>query len=110
MEYVWKVTKLKRYTTDIVENAVIETYWEITGTDENGNIGTFSGTTSFDLDIDLENFIPYEELTEEQILSWIQTAVAGIEWQVEKSIADQIQLKKSTIVEDDENSFPWSNK
>jgi hypothetical protein len=111
MEYTWKLTKLKRCSINTIENAIVQTYWELTGTDEDGNTGTFSGATPFDINtIDSENFTPYEELTEELILGWIQAVVVGAyKERVEKSIADQIQLKKSTIVEDDEKSFPWSN-
>ena len=48
--YTWKVTSLK--VKDVSEdrtNAIVQTYWTKTGTDEDGNQGVFSGATPFTL-------------------------------------------------------------
>ena len=112
MEYTWKLIKLKRVTTSVVEDAVVQVYWELTGTDEDGNTGVFNGDISFDLStVDLENFIPYQDLTEDLILGWVQAMVVGVYKEgLEKSIAHQIEQKKLIILEDDESSFPWNNE
>jgi hypothetical protein len=110
MEYTWKLTKLKKVSSSVLEGAVVQTYWELTGTDQDGNTGIFSGATPFELDtIDPDNFTPYEQLTEQQVLGWIQAVVVGsYKEHVEDQIAKQIQEKKLAIVEEDQKSFPWS--
>lgn len=109
MEYTWKLTKLKRANTSTVENVVVQTYWELTGTDEDGDTGMFSGATPFDINtVDLDNFIPYAELTEQDVLSWVQAVVVGeYKDHVEGQILRQIQAKKSVVAEDSEKDFPW---
>ncbi len=47
IEYTWAVTPLKQKPKGENENAVVQTYWTKTGTDEDGNEGSFSGATPF---------------------------------------------------------------
>ena len=107
--YTWKITGLK--TRDVSEerqSAVVQTYWQKIGTDENGNEGTFSGATPFTVDPTDESgpFIPFEDLTEEDVLDWIKTVVVGgYEEHVNGQIAKQIEDKISPVVE---NRLPWA--
>jgi hypothetical protein len=104
MTYTWRVKGVKTVDAEGVENAVVQTYWEKIGTDENGNEGTFSGATPFaQSSINAENFIPFEELTEEIVLGWIQGVVVGsYEDHVNAQIQKQIDLK---VVK--EPTLPW---
>lgn len=92
MEYTWEVTDMKTVNADGVENAVIQTYWKKTGTDAEGNQGTFTGATPFAISsINPDDFIPYDQLTEEIVLGWIQAIVVGayeehVNAQIEKQI------------------------
>ena len=89
MTYTWEITGVKTIDTVDVTNAVIQTYWKKTGTDENGNKGVFSGATPFpQSSINTGSFIPYTELTEEIVLGWIQGVVVG---SYEEHVNDQIQ-------------------
>ena len=45
--YTWKVTSLKTKNEGSNQNAVVQTYWQKIGTDENGNEAVFSGATPF---------------------------------------------------------------
>lgn len=106
--YTWKITALK--TTDVGDkaNAVVQTYWKKIGTDENGNEGTFSGATPFTVDPSDESgpFIPFEQLTEEDVIAWIQTVVVGqYEEHVNGQIQKQIDEKNNPITEAD---LPWA--
>lgn len=107
--YTWKITGLK--TKDVSDDkpaAVVQTYWQKIGTDENGNEGTFSGATPFTVDPTDESgpFIPFEDLTEEDVLDWIKTVVVGgYEQHVNEQIAKQIEEKISPVVE---NRLPWA--
>jgi len=112
--YTWKITGLK--VQDSVVNgvtypkAICQTYWQKTGTDENGNEGTFSGATPFTIDPtdDSGPFIPFEELTEENVLNWIKTVVVGsYEEHVNGVIRKSIDDKISPIVD---SKLPWATE
>jgi hypothetical protein len=111
MNYTWKLKSLKRKDSSELKNIIVQTYWEKIGTDENGNTGTFSGATPFDLStVDPNNFVKYEDLTEEIVLGWIQSFVIGLyEDHVNKEIANQIDEKKNPTVEVS-SEFPWQPK
>jgi hypothetical protein len=105
MTYTWKITEVKTVDTDSATDAVIQNYWEKTGTDENGNQGTFSGATPFSQSsINPENFVPYAQLTEEIVLGWIQAAVAGnYQEHVNEEVQKQIDAKNTKTP-----SLPWT--
>lgn len=92
MEYTWEVTDMKTVDADGVENAVIQTFWKKTGTDDKGNEGVFSGATPFPVSsINPEDFIPFNQLTEAEVIVWIQTVVVGsyaehVDAQIQKQI------------------------
>jgi hypothetical protein len=108
MNYTWKLNSLKRKDTDTIQNIIVQTYWKKIGTDDNGNVGEFSGATPFDLStVDPDNFVSYENLTEEMVLSWIQSVVIGsYEEHVNEKIAEQISSKVNPIVSVT-GGFPW---
>lgn len=105
MEYTWKITGVKTMDTDSVKNAIVQTYWEKTGTDAEGNEGKFTGATPFPSStINTENFVPFDKLTEKEVLSWIQSVVTGsYEEHVNAQIKKQIDAK---IVK--QPSLPWA--
>jgi len=114
LTYEWKLTGLKKQDTADLTDLVVGTQWKLIGTNENGTEGTFSGATPLDIpDADEVGFVPYEELTEEMVLGWIQNIVSGsgstnymphIIEQINKEIA-----RKEFVVKDvNENDLPWS--
>lgn len=103
--YSWKITGLK--TTEVAgeANFVFQTYWEKTGTDELGNTGAFHGATPFKQDPSQSSFVPFEQLTEEQVIGWIQAVVVGeYEKHVNGQIAKQIEAKRVPIAAPE---LPW---
>lgn len=105
MEYTWKITGVKTMDTDSVENAIVQTYWEKTGTDAEGNEGKFTGATPFPKSsIDPDKFVPFDKLTEEVVLGWIKDVVVGsYEEHVNNQIQKQIDAK---IIK--QPSLPWA--
>lgn len=105
--YTWKITGLKARDEGGHTNAVVQTYWQKVGTDENGNQGTFSGATPFSAaDVPAGQFIPYEDLTEEIVLGWIQSVVVGgYEEHVNGQIQKQIDAAVNPIVDP---GLPWA--
>ena len=107
--YTWEVTSLKvKDVSDTKANAVVQTYWKKTGTDQNGNTGTFSGATPFTVDPTDNSgpFIAFEDLTEEDVLTWIKSVVVGsYEQHVNEKIQEQIDQKISPV---SEKKLPWA--
>jgi hypothetical protein len=99
--YTWAVTGIKKNA----DESVVQTYWSKTGTDDDGNTGSFAGATPFEADPSAEDYIPFANLTEADVLSWIQAVVVGsYEEHVNAQIQKQIDSK--VIVDAD---MPWAS-
>jgi hypothetical protein len=109
LTYTWAITSLKKTTDGSVDNFVVQSTWTCTGTDEDGDSGTFNGATPFPLDsLDPTTFIPYEDLTEADVLGWIEAVVVGsYKEHVDAQINKQIALIKDPVVEVPNGDFPW---
>jgi hypothetical protein len=112
LEYVWKLKGLKKATSTDVTDAIIGTQWKLTGTDTGGTSGDFDGATPFKLsEINPEVFTPFSELTELQVMGWIQNYVSGSNgyWEhINEQINKQIESKKIEITDVSETDLPWS--
>jgi len=106
INYTWAVTGMKVTTVGSESDYVVQTYWTKTGTNENGNTGTFIGATPFDPNPDQPDFIPYDQLTQEIVLGWIQPLVIdSYQEHVDGVIAKQIAQQIDPILEP---SLPWA--
>ena len=104
--YTWEVTGMKVTNVGSETNYVVQTYWKKTGTDENGNTGTFSGATPFAPNPSQPDFIPFDQLTQAVVIGWIQPVVTGsYEEHVNQVIADQIAAKVNPVTEP---PLPWA--
>jgi hypothetical protein len=102
--YTWKVTGIKVKDEGANKNAIVQTYWKKIGTDENGNVGEFSGATPFtSANVPDGQFVAFEALTEANVIAWVQSVVTG---SYEEHVNEQIakQLAKSDPVE---IKMPW---
>ena len=114
LTYEWKLKSLKKATTNDISDAIIGTNWTVTGTDEDGRTGEFSGATPFDLSsIDTGSFVQFSDLTEELVLGWIKEYVSGSSstnyWgHVSERIEKQIYEQTITIMEVGSQQLPWS--
>ena len=105
--YTWEITGLKKKNEGSNTDAVVQTDWTKKGTDDDGNIGVFSGATPF-TSADADPFVAFADLTEEVVLGWIK-AVADVDGsykehinaQIQKQIDDQI----TPVVDAD---MPWA--
>jgi hypothetical protein len=115
MEYTWKITQLTKTNSGDIDNIIVGTRWEVTGTDEDGFSGTFIGATPFTLNtVEPDNFTPYEELTESQVLGWIKNVASGSSstsyWgHISERINKAIETEKNIRVSVDSNDLPWSS-
>jgi len=103
--YTWEITSLRTKTEGENLDAVVQTYWKKTGTDENGNSGTFEGATPFSAaSVPTGEFIPFAELTEETVLNWIKSVVVD---DYERHVNTKIQEKiDSAVIAQPE--LPWA--
>jgi hypothetical protein len=97
--YTWDITGMtKAPQLNELTDVVVHVRWKKTGTDDKGTTGEFVGATP--LTASSGSFTPYEDLTKEQILEWIQNIVVG---SYEQHVNEQIQ-KQITKKND-----PWLN-
>ena len=112
LTYEWKLTGLRKQDTADITNLVIGTRWTCTGTDEDGTTGKFDGATPFDApDEGQEGFVPYEELTEELVLSWIKSYVDSQPsyWEhINERIQKQIDETKWSKEDVTTENLPWA--
>jgi hypothetical protein len=112
--YVYQVTGLK-IKDEVVgnttnTNAVVQTYWKLTGTDGSGNQATFNGATPFTSTTMPEgtSFVPFAELTEEIVIDWINTVVLespGYQKHIDAQMQKQID---DVITPVTEAALPWA--
>jgi hypothetical protein len=90
-----------------LENAVCQTYWKLTGSDENGNAGEFSGATPFSAAKVSEGaFTEFASLVETDVIGWIQAVVDG-DTGYKAHILERIQLEIDTAISADVD-MPWA--
>ena len=114
MKYEWKITSLKKTDDPSVDlnDIIVQTHWTCTGTDTDGNQGTFAGATPFEPDkVDSTNFTIYENLTEAMIIGWIKDVVnnnPSYKEHIDAQILKQIDAIKKPIVEITGDALPWA--
>jgi hypothetical protein len=114
LTYEWKLTGLRKQNGENINDAVVGTNWKLTGTDEDGNEGTFSGATPFSISqINTASFTEYSQLTEEQVLGWVKNHVSGsgptnYMDHINGVILKDIASKKYVKIEVNETDLPWS--
>jgi len=118
--FVWKITGIRKANNNDLNNIIIGTTWNVTATESGTDYsGTFNGATPFDLTtVDPDNFTPYNELTEAQVLSWIQNVASGSAeattgpssyWgHITERIQKQIDEQKYTYEHVLDVDLPWS--
>ena len=90
----WAVVQMDAYPEEDGETDVVfNVHWTLTGTDGTYN-GSVYGSVGVTIDPDAP-FTPYADLTEAQVIGWVQAAlgeeqVASYEANVAQQIADQI--------------------
>jgi hypothetical protein len=101
--FTFKVNKIEiAPSLDGLTDVVTRVRYDYKGIDENGNEGTFAGATPMPLP-DSEHYKPFEELTEDDVISWLE-AVADKPHMQEK-IANQIEAKIAPKYVD--TPLPW---
>jgi hypothetical protein len=111
MNYTIHITGLKRKNVEDYQDVVTHVSWRLTGKSPDGYVAHFQGATPIEdlTQIDSLTFIPYSDLKEKEIVSWIEGVIAA-DTEYKEHILNQI--KKSIELERevelaDENNLPW---
>lgn len=110
IEYSWKVRSVKAKQQDGLDRVIYQTYWIKTGIDENGLTGEFHGATPLRTgNINEDDFVAFEDLTQEQVIAWIEELNGGdAEDHINEQIQKQIDDQKNMNQEIEEDSLPWN--
>lgn len=100
IDYQWKILELER---DAATGAVIRIHWDCTGIDEESSIShRLYGAEDFNANVDDPSFVPFENLTEEIVLTWL--------WNPSKIDKAEIETKIATIINQELNPVIISGK
>lgn len=106
MDYTWTITRVgKRDVTNndgiSLSDAITVVKWKKVGTDSDGNQGVYLGTTQLDVKSTTEeDFVTYNSVTTENILTWVQSTISDSEMaNIDKVIADQIDHNSNAMVD-----------
>ena len=101
MEIKYSIRQLQRNTSD---GGVIDAHWQAVATEDKYNASAY-GCVSFEPDSSDNNFIPFEDLTEEVVIQWVKDKL-GEEYvtTLEQGLAAQIEDQKAPKVA---SGLPW---
>lgn len=92
----WTISQLDRRTSD---GFVTTAHWRATAVDGDYSASVYSTCSWTDGDVT----IPYEDLTEQDVLDWVWVSVDKDA--TEQALADQIELQKHPVTA---SGMPWS--
>jgi len=114
--YTWKIDMLHTLNENGVDGAVTEIHWSKHGLHSDGIKTRAPGMTKFQIsDItklhDAGNFTPLSQLSEAQVIDWIQTSLSEkeknfLDSQLEQSYQQQIKAINTNSLE--YKTFPWA--
>ena len=105
----WKVDALFVQSSDpAFPNDVIRVVWNVSATSPKGTVAETGGSTTVE-PATQEDFVPYDQLTEDQVLGWVKEKlgdeqVKGIEANLDRSIEIQENPPPCPILK----PLPWS--
>lgn len=109
IDYIWTVTSLEK-TPQIGSDCdvIIQTYWNVTAKDQNGNTASFDGATPIDYTPNCD-FVDYDQITEQQVLEWIhQYLIDNDDYEILlDDLADQLEQQKIIKQWVSQESLPW---
>ena len=95
--YNWSVVQMDRLTSD---GFVVTVHYNVSATDGDYSASTY-GTVGYTEQPD-ESYTPYDELTEAQVVGWVQESLGKDT--VEASLAGQIEAQKNPV---QASGVPW---
>jgi hypothetical protein len=98
MNVTYKIDNLERQASD---DLVIVAHWRVDAVDGEHTAGAY-GSVGFTRG---DSFIPFEELTEAQVVEWVKAQLDVAE--IEASLAGQIDKQKNPVTA---HGLPWASE
>jgi hypothetical protein len=98
MEFSWNVVQMDRLTSD---GFVVTVHYTVSAVDGDYTASTY-GTVGYTEQPD-EQYIPYDDLTETEVVGWVQDSLGKDT--VEASLTAQIEAQKNPV---QETGLPWA--
>ena len=95
--YDWAIVQMDRLTSD---GFVVTVHYNVSATDGDYSVSTY-GTVCYTEQPD-ESYTPYDELTQEQVVGWVQESLGKDA--VEESLSAQIKALKNPT---QASGVPW---
>ena len=106
MNYTWTISRIGRKDVtnsngDVLSDAIVMVKWKKTGTDADGNVGVYLGTSTLDpSNTSSGDFVGFDSVTTDNILTWVQSQISDSFMQkIDNVIADQIDNSAVTITD-----------
>lgn len=99
ISYNWQIVTMDRLTSD---GFVVTVHYNVSAQDGDYNANTY-GTVGY-TEQPGETYTPYDQLTEAQVVGWVQESLGKDT--VEASLATQIEAQKNPVTA---SGTPWSN-
>ena len=96
--YNWTIAQLEH---NVADGGVVTAHWRVTAQDGDYTASAY-GSAGFTPDPTAPDFIPYEQLTEADVLAWVWGSVNKAETEV--NLASQIADQKAPKTE---TGVPW---
>ena len=96
--YLWSISQMDRLTAD---GFVVTVHYNVSATDGTYSANTY-GTVGYQ-EQPGETFTPYDQLTEAQVVGWVQNSLGQAT--VEASLQSQINAQINPV---QESGVPWS--
>jgi hypothetical protein len=104
--YHWEILSITKMNLVSKSNVIFKIIWRLIGIDPNGVEGVFKGSTELTIPNQFdENFIEYENLTEQNIINWIQQILNMDD--VYSAIDDAMEKNKQQIEVVFDGQYPW---
>ena len=99
-ELNWTIAQLERQTET---GGVITAHWRVDATDGDYSAGSY-GSAGFTPDPEAPSFIPFEQLTEADVLNWLWAQEGFDKDAIEDSLQSQIDAQKNPVTA---TGLPW---
>jgi hypothetical protein len=96
--YTWAIAQMDRLTSD---GFVVTVHYRVNAVDGDYTASTY-GTVGY-TEQQGEQYIPYAELTEAEVVGWVQESLGKNT--VEEGLAAQIEVEKNPV---QESGLPWA--
>ena len=96
--YLWTINQLDRLTSD---GFVVVVHYNVSASEDEHSASTY-GTTSYTQE-EGSTFVPYESLTQEVVVGWVQEALGKDV--VEASLQSQLDALKAPV---QQSGLPWA--